>query len=381
MVKKYKDSFETQSESLAAGGRSIFTVVENEDTHTSIDKAPPPEFDAPRHKGNISPVRTLATDMQSATDTNKVSLASEALRVPQKERPEKDKDWAGAERTHPASSAQGQRSRQEPQIKRSRLPSYVVILVLLFIIFGGSVYLFTSRQGISLGSLSFSMPKLQLSFGSGSDTTVIPDEPTERALINSDSHTNISLLSNESRATLTEKISDILAGSKGVTTISINEMRAPQDNEEFSGGQIVTADASRLFSILQASVSGALAMSITDYNLGIATGYNGENEVFLVAKIRNYDDAFGSLFDWEQNMPSDLFGIFHNRASSIFSENTFSDATVSGLDARELVIASGDTENETAEPILVYAFPDHNTLILTRSREALVEVANKLPQQ
>src|SRR5680860_1902110 len=78
---KYKDSFQMNSESLEAGGQGILTAVENKDPDQVEVRAQAPKFDKPESTSNISPIRTLADDMQLAAASGKVSLAKQALKA------------------------------------------------------------------------------------------------------------------------------------------------------------------------------------------------------------------------------------------------------------------------------------------------------------
>ncbi|MDZ7726569.1 MAG: hypothetical protein U5L75_03240 [Candidatus Campbellbacteria bacterium] len=77
---KYKDSFQTSSESLEKGGRGIVKAVRNEDPNKKESQAPPPKFDSPKSVSKVSPIRTLAEDMQTVTSEQNITLAGEALK-------------------------------------------------------------------------------------------------------------------------------------------------------------------------------------------------------------------------------------------------------------------------------------------------------------
>lgn len=363
MVKKYKDSFETRSESLALGGRGIITAVENEDTHTTFQKALPPEFDAPRHTGNLSSIRTLADDLQSAVKGGKVSLASQALSVPKKQK-------APAER--PVETITNRTSKKRAGARASR--SYLIIIALVLIIFGSSLYLFTSKQGIALGSLSFSLPKLPSFslFSRDKDSTPSFEVIPERKL-GASGHLSIKLEPNATKADLEEKLKPLkLEAGNGITTISLLGTNADGD-----APVEMEIEASDLFALLNTSVSGIFVRHISDYTLGMVSVTPGNSEIFLLATIHDHDTAFASMLDWERKIKLDLYGIFHNSSRSILNNNTFKDTTVSGHDARELVVEkNGDTE-----PVLIYSFPTKNTLVITRSRESLKEVISRLPKE
>lgn len=362
MVKKYKDSFQTQSESLAQGGRGIITAVENEDIHTKFEKAPPPEFDAPKHQGNISSIRTLASDMQSAVETSNVSLASEALKkAPAKQVSGKEK------RTVP------QKETYTKQPRKRSVNPYLIVISLVLVVFGVSLYLFSTRQGVPLGSLSFSAPKLP-SFSSGNQDQSVPDtrEVFMDTLVRTDNHKTFLVNTSSDREMLARELKEVPLETSGATTILLQTISTTTNGDDVVS-ETIKLPATELFSLLRSSASSILPRSITDYSMGTVSS-GGQGETFLVAKVRNFDDTFGAMLDWEKNMAIDLHDIFHNDSRSLFNNEAFRDVTVSSTDARELTV----TNEESTVPVLIYAFPNKSTLIITHSSAALEDILNRL---
>lgn len=98
---------------------------------------------------------------------------------------------------------------------------------------------------------------------------------------------------------------------------------------------------------------------------------------FLILKTHAYNEAFSGLRAWEGRLFDDtyrLFGIPVSGKNSGLFAATFQDATIENKDARVL-------KNTANEIVLLYAFADDRTIIITTDPRALKEVLSRLTSQ
>lgn len=365
-MNKYRDSFETQSDSLEEGGRGILTAVENEDTHTTPRQAPPPRFTAPESQSSVASIRTLANDLEESVRSSGASLSGHVLET----------------QTTPASP---QRRDTRPQTYQKRQPrpkrSFATLFFLLFaiIVFVGSLIFFAVRQGIHLGSINLSS-LVPSGFGLGNsedsnqnagsafpETLVSVDEQKELPLERVENGGELkSLLREESRN----------AGQGRVIALSPSQI---ETNEE--GAQIRTfTDIAPIASLLDLGIAQTLSRNVTEYTFGVLGG--DTTGAFLVARVRSYEQVYGALLSWEQDMAKDLYNSFHtNLAATFREEDAFVDITVLGNDARVLRTREMQEDGEAesvAIDVLAYTFIDKGTLILAGSESDLLLLISKL---
>ncbi|MDZ7726568.1 MAG: hypothetical protein U5L75_03235 [Candidatus Campbellbacteria bacterium] len=231
---------------------------------------------------------------------------------------------------------------------------------------------------ISLPSFSF--------FKGDPDTSEDGSNVTYETLIDTSSEKIFVTNNSTSRREFGEAILGSIdkAGSGGIhAIIPVKEVLASEEETK----QVMLTPR-EVFSLLDLSVDSALARNIEGYTIGAIDTQSSGGEVFLLADIRSYDESFGALLDWEEDMASDLYNIFHQHRAAISSNNSFEDSTVRGYDARELVIAEDSTEADSEtnneeverESILIYSLPEENKLILTRTSEALRDIILRLEE-
>ncbi len=101
-----------------------------------------------------------------------------------------------------------------------------------------------------------------------------------------------------------------------------------------------------------------------------------ENMPFIILQTDIYDYAFERMLIWEDSIESDLAPLFSPRGKfadleAFSAESVFSDTVVNNLDVRVL----RDKDKKTR---ILYSFVNKNTLIVTTSIPALVELAGRL---
>lgn len=105
--------------------------------------------------------------------------------------------------------------------------------------------------------------------------------------------------------------------------------------------------------------------------------YAGDvNSPFIVLKTNLYDYTFETLLNWEQYMVRDLAPLFSPRGEhvdlGIYSADTvFADTVINNKDVRVMRDADGKT-------LLLYAFANKNTVIITTSVQAFIELTGRL---
>lgn len=373
----YKDSFQIKSESLSEGGHGILTAVENKDTHTERTAAPPPRFDQPQDDNRVPRIRTLADDLHSAVEKENVSLASQAL-TPHKREVVNDKE------TKPKKSKRTSKKTQTPLKPRRLPPALLIVFLGILLIFGGSIYVFTSKHEISFGSFTPSLPKISLSFKNpfakkgGVDKISEKKKDLPPALIRIDDFYKINGPQTQ-RSFIVEIDTLKNRADTGAIAFSISQSSATNKDRKEEGVEPLS-----LFEILNliGAQNTPLVLNIKDHTLGtIKMSEAKESELFLIAKVRSYDNAFGYMLQWEKEMPLQLYRSFHNVDGAIFNANdTFRDVMVENVHARELLFTPNSESEEAlpAKPVLIYSFPKKDTVILTSSREALIELTSRL---
>jgi len=89
------------------------------------------------------------------------------------------------------------------------------------------------------------------------------------------------------------------------------------------------------------------------------------DEVFLLFSVRDFRLAFAAMLNWETFLTADLpFAAHGNRAIS-------GDVVIRNKDARVLLDANGT-------PVLYYAFPDEQTLVIAGTETTLIEIFDRL---
>lgn len=104
-----------------------------------------------------------------------------------------------------------------------------------------------------------------------------------------------------------------------------------------------------------------------------------KNEPFLLFKITSYEIAFSDMLDWEKNIENDMTGFFRPKedftktatTSPPFDSGLFKDAIFKNTDTREL-------KNDAGKNLLIYAFPNKETLIISTNPVTIEEVINRL---
>jgi hypothetical protein len=373
-MKKYKDSFETRSESLEQGGEGILTAVVNKDPKAAPTRARPPEFSAPKNSSSISPIRTLADDLEHTVREGGVSLAQQALENKTHERKDEDRG--------PEANRRAKSFRQKRAHTKSGPSKTFVFLLFALVVFGGSLYVFLSKQNISLSGFKVSLPSFNFA---GSPPEEVPEEGDDplfpEALVQVDDSRSLPL---ETLATKSAQEQILASESQNASEGEIIALFPTQTITTEEGVEETSfADMSSLAETLDISLLTTLSRSIDDYTFGVLGG--SEGQAFLVAEVRSYEEVFGTLLQREATMSRELYGVFHsNLGVAVNSSNAqFTDRVVLGNDARVLIQTTESTGPEgervrEEEDILAYMFVGEKTLIIAGSREDLERIAARM---
>jgi hypothetical protein len=359
-MKKYKDSFESRTESLEKGGEGIMTATRNQD---------PRENDAPARKiattqqkrsSSISPIRTLADDLARNAKDENLTLSQQVLKnsaTPHKNAPERGPETNQKTRTY----RKKRKTEEAPRFSKSFL-----FLLVTLIIFGGSLYLFISRQGVTFGNFKVPLPAFVSSSKSQSNTGMNVSFP--ETLVDVNDKKELFIGRSTKRAELKEMLNE---ESRKAQRGTLTALFPTETTEIEDGTETYFADISSFFEVIDISTQSILSRNIDTYTLGVSGG--GDARAFLVADVYSYEEVFGKLLEWERTMPRELYGFFHENLSFAIGERVppFVDIIVSGHDARVL---SGADEGD----VLIYSLIDNKRLIITHSREELARIISRL---
>ncbi len=126
------------------------------------------------------------------------------------------------------------------------------------------------------------------------------------------------------------------------------------------------------FSSLGAGVPGSFVRSLRD-TMMVGSVSLTKHELFIIFQTNSFESAFAGMLAWEPRMRSDFAPLFGKTSDMITDsiESRFADATTAGDSIRILRGTDG-------QEVLLYAFVNRTTLIITSSTEALAMILPKL---
>jgi len=107
------------------------------------------------------------------------------------------------------------------------------------------------------------------------------------------------------------------------------------------------------------------------------------NPGFFIFKVKSFEPVFAKMLDWERDMFSDLGEIlYENPNETLFGVSTSTERSVGNIvPFTDLVIKNKDArvlKNNEGNIVLLYAFPDRETLIITTNPSTFNEILNRL---
>ncbi len=172
-----------------------------------------------------------------------------------------------------------------------------------------------------------------------------------------------------------EKISTtVRSGTVGVGAILSFKIvkTSPEKIEEI--------DTEEFFRLVAKFAPNKLVRSLENkYALGLL-GFDG-SQPFLIFKTDSFENAYSGMLEWERSVPIELKPVFERGEGwatttpaygpGSTSRSYFAHAVISNMDVRVLPSTGGKT-------ILIYSFPDKNTLVITTNEKAFSTLVTKL---
>ena len=192
--------------------------------------------------------------------------------------------------------------------------------------------------------------------------TVVVQAPVKKDIISADTAVTLDITSLSSREIQNDIEKYITPGKENGSIEKINLTKQ-------ESGIATELSATDLLSVIGANIPDVLSRSIipNQYMLGVWSGIN-QAEPFLIMRTSSQETAFPGMLQWEKNIAYDLEPIMG--PDSITPGNVFVDQTVLNHDARALT--------KGAQTIFFYTIVGGNTIIVTKSANALSSILDKI---
>lgn len=280
--------------------------------------------------GGLAPLRTFRQDVAGVMRDKKTSLVQMVLQE-QKER--------------------NKRERETSPTSRRNLPLILLSVVFLFATIGVVYYIFflanpvdRTLEDLKVTPLIFVEKNKEIQID-GKDGKAIKNE-ISGAIEN------------------TERKVDVMEYLFFTETISTQTQNGVVQKKEI-------LPSGRFFETMGIKIPTMLLRSLRpDFMFGVHS-FN-KNQPFLILKTDYYDNAFAGMLAWESQMAEDVLPLF-DRANRVreLSQRKWDDTVIKNKDTRVL-------RNFDGSIVLVYAFKDQHTLIITTSEDTLLEVSRRL---
>lgn len=156
---------------------------------------------------------------------------------------------------------------------------------------------------------------------------------------------------------------DISSGSVlGIRFIDSERDISPTDGEE-------DLSYDETLSALSLAMPRSIARAITD-NFMVGVYGDDTNTAFLAFTVSTFETLAGFL-SWEKQDLYTLYGVLHGGALDPLGRNaTWKDSSIKNVDARVLM-------DETGDIYLIYSFINKETVIITPSKDAFIELLDR----
>ncbi len=231
---------------------------------------------------------------------------------------------------------------QEPETHHYAGLFIMVVVMIMIVLSAGWYYWFSSSQPVS--------EKRPIS---SSIKTIVPYTKITTLKLDTES---------DPLTLIGSKLSSVNAGLGNISALIVTE----------SATGTATVDPSVLFR--KTEIPNKIIRSLDkEYMVGVYT-YDTQHP-FIILKNTFFQNTFSGMLEWEKNMVNDLLPLIqvaHSETSlGDIALQPFEDILISNIDVRSLKKADG-TE------VLLYAFADQKTLIITTGREPLRYILDKL---
>lgn len=277
---------------------------------------------------NIKTIHTYTSDMADAIRENETSVIKIALA--EKDKREREEVYKEAEGTGTSK---------------------------FFLFLGGIILI----GGAIIGSYFF-LRKSQ------STVSTLPQIKSAETVISYDDKVYIDMTDKKSQSDLRDSIkTDVEKSGKPGTIKSIFLTQKVGDIDE-------ALSLNDFMSLMKTEVPSPLVRTLDErYMLGTYSAVDGAH-LFLIFKIKDYNQAYAAMLEWEKTLLSDMFVLFNidigDDKNTLF-EKPWRDVIINNKDARILYRRDGSN-------ILYYIFPDKNTFIITDSQDVIKEISTRL---
>lgn len=145
-------------------------------------------------------------------------------------------------------------------------------------------------------------------------------------------------------------------------------------------GASSTAPLTNITQFLSKLESRAPGSLVRAFEPNFMLGSLGQSR-FIILKLISFENTFGGMLLWEENMASDIGDLFATAGimKSIAPASVFKDIIFKNKDARALLADGGEGIGEV--PVLLYSFLDNEILIITDNPETLERLIDRLTRE
>lgn len=306
-------------------------------TQTQTPPAKPSSQGTPAQVGGIRPLKTYLTDVQTAIQEQKESIAKIALA--ERERREANKEKEPPHREF------------SPQQKK------------MFVI-AGSVLGIVVLVGGAWGALRFFNIELNLP-GTGEPTVEVKQKITSPSLIppSHEKEIDVSGLSYDALVTGVNTEVSQERGAQSVLNIFFTRGKMEPIEGVSLGKEMLTAPM--FFSLFLPQAPEILARSLAPaFMVGVYHDVAQVGHPFIILKVTSFESSLAGMLAWEKTMSYDI-----GRLLGIRTEDTqgFKDIVIQNKDTRALL-------DRSREPVLIYSFLDRTTILITPDRRTFGDV-------
>ena len=153
---------------------------------------------------------------------------------------------------------------------------------------------------------------------------------------------------------------------------SIQHFYLTTDIIQSAKSEMQTLDVKSFFELWSNNTPPLLIRSLSpeSYMLGVhIRKSDGKPSRFMVFNTENYNNSFAGMLIWENNLLADIQELYSIEYS--YGKDDFIDSVISNTEVRLL-------ENINGEPLIIYAFTDKQTLVITDNEETFIEIVHRL---
>jgi hypothetical protein len=309
----------------------------------------PPKPEGPKDESTIAPLETYQKDMESVISQKNISAVS----------------IAAAEANRASSMTASPAVQKKPRNWKwlATLGAIVAGVTLVVAALGFLAYVLTR-------------PAPAVTIGTGGSAPFMDVDDTQALVLTPDQLNHATLMQN-------------LESLKENTSISlglVSRMYVIVSSTTVEKGKLPDPiSAQTLLATLAPNIGDSLLRTIDPnyYLLGVHV-FDG-NQEFLVLKVDSYEQAFSGMLDWERTMATELSPLFSRTPRPRTPEelnaiSTSTPTTTIPTSFRDKIVANHDARaviNDQGDVLLLWAFIDRNTLVITTNESTLSEIISR----